>query len=130
MRFQRIADTKCYVRMTNYSFQHLYGRWMAILDRPLLDSTSDCRKYNILFLLSMYVLQGENSYPMIPCHYPRRKSTICRENTLIKHQHIITMVEPFNATAAWLWQIIQYPCSTIFWKGVAEGGMQGFYSIM
>ncbi len=38
------------------------------------------------FLLCLYLSWGENSYPMIPYHYPHKNSTIWGENTLIKHQ--------------------------------------------
>jgi hypothetical protein len=61
-------------------------QWITILDGPLLDSTSDCGKCNTLFLLCLYLSQGENSYHMIPYHYPRRNSMIWGENTFIKYQ--------------------------------------------
>jgi hypothetical protein len=60
--------------------------WIVILYGPLLNSTSNYSKCNILFLLCLNSLRDENSYPMIPYHYRRRNSTIWGENTLIKHQ--------------------------------------------
>ncbi len=62
------------------------ARWIVILDGPLLDSTSDYSKCNILFLLCLYLSQGETPYPMILYHYRQKNSTNWGENTLIKHQ--------------------------------------------
>jgi hypothetical protein len=49
---------------------------------------------------------------------------------LVNHPtNTITMVAPFAATAAWLWQISQpYPRDPLR-KGWGEGDMQGFYLI-
>jgi hypothetical protein len=47
--------------MTVAAWQHLTAaidyRWIVVLDGPLLDSTSDYGKFNILFLLFLYPLQ-------------------------------------------------------------------------
>ncbi len=58
--------------------------WIVVLNVPLLDSMSDYSKCNILFLVCLYLSQGENSYPTILYHYPHGNSTIWGENTRIK----------------------------------------------
>ncbi len=49
---------------------------------------------------------------------------------LVDHPtNTITMVAPFAATAAWLWQISQpYPWEPLR-KGLGEGDVRGFYLI-
>ncbi len=44
-------------------------------------------------------------------------------------KNTITMVEPFNATAAWLWWIIQYPHGKIFGRGWLRAGCKGFIQL-
>ncbi len=54
---------------------------------------------------------------MIPYHYQLWNSTIWGENPTSNTQNTITMVELFDATVVWLWQIIQYPRGSIFGRG-------------
>ncbi len=103
--------------------------WISILDDPLLDSMSDYSKCNILILLYLYLLQGENSYPMIPYHYPHRKVRFEEKTPSSNTKNTITMVETFNATAAWLWQFIQYPWGSIFGTGWLRAGCKGFIQL-
>jgi hypothetical protein len=103
-------------------------QWIVILDGPLLDSTSDYSKCNILFLQCLYLLRGET--PIL------HNCTVTHvgivpfegETPSSNNKNTITMVEPFSTTAAWLWQISQYPCSSIF-EGGLRAGCKGFIQL-
>ncbi len=94
-----------------------------------MDSTSNYSKCNILFLICLYFLQGENflSYNTVLLFIGivQFEGETPSSNT----KNTITMVEPFKATVAWLWQISQYPRGSIFGRGWPRAGCKGYIQL-
>jgi hypothetical protein len=74
-------------------------RWIIFLDGPLLDSTSDYGKGNILFKLFLYFL-AENFPSTLPLFYLHQNSTIRgTPPTSNMQKNTTTMVEPFAGSS-------------------------------
>ncbi len=98
--------------------------WINFLDNPILPTTSNYSECNIIFLLRLYLLQGENSYPTISDHYLEWKTPSSNNQQTHHYGGAIanTADRPRQISPPHPWEPLQ--------QGLEEGGVAGFHSIM
>jgi hypothetical protein len=96
----------------------------------------------VIFWTVQMTTENVTFYFYYVCTYREVKTPILRYHTITclgivqfeaitpspNKKNTITMMEPFNITAAWLWQIIQYHRGIIFVRGWPRAGCKGLFN--